>query len=84
MHHEHTTDKTEQINFLRELPSKLQIQLSNVMYAHELAGVRFFENKEPKFIAAVAPKLKTIKVCRGDYIFCKGDSLDGIYFIKKG
>ena len=32
----------------------------------------------------MAPKLKPVKVCKGEYIFLKGDSLDGIYFIKKG
>ncbi len=32
----------------------------------------------------MAPKLKPLKVCRGDYIFRKGDPLDGIYFIKRG
>ena len=32
----------------------------------------------------MAPKLKPVKVCKGDYIFMKGDPVDGIYFIKEG
>ena len=28
--------------------------------------------------------MKPIKVTKGEYIFLKGDSIDGIYFIKKG
>ena len=75
---------TEKLNFVRELPSKLQVQLSNIMYSHQLGGIRYFSKKSPQFIAALAPKLKPIKVCKGDFLFLKGDLLDGIYFIKKG
>ena len=35
-------------------------------------------------MAALAPKLKPYKVSKGDYIYLKGDSPDGIYFIKSG
>ena len=77
-------DMTEKLNFVRELPSKLQVQLSNIMYSHQLGGIRYFDKKSPQFIAALAPKLKPIKVCKGDFLFLKGDPLDGIYFIKKG
>ncbi len=77
-------DMSEKQNFLRELPAKLQVELSNIMYAHELAPLKFFHDKHPNFIAALAPKLKPVKVCKGDYLFLKGDSLDGIYFIKEG
>ena len=77
-------DKTEQQTFIKELPIKLSLELSNIIHSHQLAGIDFFEKKRPEFVAAVAPKLKPVKVCKGDYIFMKGDSLDGIYFIKKG
>lgn len=77
-------DKTEHQNFVKELPLKLGLELSNIMYTHQLSGINFFANKSPEFVAALAPKLKPVKVCKGDYIFLKGDSLDGIYFIKKG
>ena len=32
----------------------------------------------------MTPKLKPVKLCKGDYIFQKGDLLNGIYFIKEG
>ena len=84
LHYDHVMDMTEKLNFVRELPSKLQVQLSNIMYSHQLGGIRYFDKKSPQFIAALAPKLKPIKVCKGDFLFLKGDPLDGIYFIKKG
>ena len=69
---------------MRELPPKLQIDLSSIIESQPLKGIRFFEDKSPQFIAALAPKLKPLKVSKGDYIFLKGDPLDGIYFIKNG
>ena len=35
-------------------------------------------------MASLAPLLKPVKVCKGEYLYLKGDSLDGIYFVKKG
>lgn len=32
----------------------------------------------------MAPLLKPVKVAKGEYVFLKGDVIDGIYFIKKG
>lgn len=46
--------------------------------------MNYFKLKSPKFVATVAPLLKPVKVCKGEEIYRKGDSLDGIYFIKKG
>ena len=84
LHYDHEMDKTEQQNFVKELPHKLSLELSNIMYTSQLSGIDFFEKKSAEFIAALAPKLKPVHVCKGDYIFLKGDSLDGIYFIKDG
>ena len=54
------------------------------MYAQELAPIAYFQAKSPNFVASVAPLLKPLKVSKGEYVFLKGDSLDGIYFLKKG
>ena len=81
LHYDHEMDMSEKLSFVRELPPKLQVELSNIMYSHQLGGIRFFKKKSPQFIAALAPKLKPLKVCKGDYLFLKGDPLDGIYFI---
>ncbi len=84
LHYEHTMDMSEKLSFLHSLPPKLNVELSNIMYAQQLQGIRFFDNKSPSFIAAVAPKLKPVNLCKGDYLFLKGDEPDGIYFIKHG
>ena len=84
LHYEHEMDMSEKLSFVRELPPKLQVELSNIMYSHQLSGIRYFNNKSPQFIAALAPKLKPMKVSKGDYVFLKEDPLDGIYFIQNG
>lgn len=84
LHYDHTMDMTEQQGLLLELPSKLRVELSNIMYSQELEGIKYFEDKNPRFIAAMAPLLKPVKVSKGEFIFLKGDTIDGIYFIKKG
>lgn len=62
----------------------MKIELSNIMYSQQLEGIKFFESKSPKFIASLAPLLKPVKIAKGEYIYLKGDSIDGLYFIKKG
>lgn len=77
-------DMTDQQSLLSELPAKLKVELSNIMYSQYLEGIKYFKDKSPWFIAAVAPLLKPVKVSKGEYIYLKGDAIDGIYFIKKG
>ena len=84
LHYEHSTDMTDQQALLTELPAKLKVELSNLMYAKELASISYFNGKSPNFVATVAPLLKPLKVSKGEYVFLKGDSLDGIYFLKRG
>ena len=47
LHHEHEMDMSEKLSFVRELPPKLQVELSNIMYSHQLSGIRYFNNKSP-------------------------------------
>ena len=54
------------------------------MYSEELKAIKFFKNKSAKFVANVAPLLKPVKVCKGEYIYMKKDTIDGIYFINEG
>ena len=84
LHFEHSLDMGEKSALLNELPAHLKVELTNIMYSHQLASIDFFKRKSPKFIATVAPLLKPLKVCKGEHIYLQGDSLDGIYFIKSG
>ena len=77
-------DMSEQQKLLTELPGKLSVELSNIMYSQKLEGIQYFSGKKPSFIATVAPLLKPVKVSKGEYIYLKGDAIDGIYFIKQG
>lgn len=84
LHFEHSTDMTDKQTLINELPSKLRVELSNLMYSQEIGAIAYFQSKSPSFIATVAPLLKPLKIPKGEYIFLKGDLLDGIYFIQKG
>lgn len=77
-------DMSDKHTLLDELPSKLKIELSNIMYPEQLKGIKYFKKKSPWFIATVAPLLKPVKFAKGEYIYQKGEAIDGIYFIKKG
>lgn len=84
LHYGYEMDMSEKRNFVKELPPKLQVSLARIIESKPLKGIEFFKHKSPHFIAAIAPKLKPDKVSKGDYLFKKGDPLDGIYFIKSG
>lgn len=75
---------TDKASLLSELPGNLRIELSNKMYREELKTLKFFKNKSAKFVANVAPLLRPVKVCKGEYIYMKSDTIDGIYFINEG
>ena len=34
LHYEHTMDMSEKLQFVQQLPPKLNIELSNIMYTH--------------------------------------------------
>ena len=54
------------------------------MYSQDLKDIKYFEDKSPEFISSIAPLLKPIKASKGEYIYLKGDAVDGVYFIKRG
>ncbi len=54
------------------------------MYNQELGDVKYFEGKSPRFNATVAPMLRPVKIPKGEYVYLKGDPIDGVYFIREG
>ena len=62
---------------MNELPGKLRLELSNVLYQHEVKGINYFKDKSAHFIASVAPLLKSFKIQKDEYVFLKGDPIDG-------
>ena len=81
---------------MNELPGKLRLELSNVLYQHEVKGINYFKDKSAHFIASVAPLLRPVNLTKGEYVYMSGDPLDAgknillthliyiVYFIKSG
>ncbi len=84
LHYDHSTDMSDQHALLNELPPKLHVELSHLIYSQQIDSIPYFHSKSPNFIATVAPLLKPLNISKGEYVFLKGDSLDGVYFIKRG
>ena len=61
---------------LNELPEKLKVELTNVVYHNDLKDIVFFENKSPYFLAAVAPLLRRLHFERSECVYMKDDPLD--------
>lgn len=40
-------DMSDQQTFISELPLKLKVELSNIMYSQELGKINYFKNKSP-------------------------------------
>ena len=47
LHYHHTMDMSDKHTLLDELPSKLKIELSNIMYPEQLKGIKYFKKKSP-------------------------------------
>ena len=67
---------TDKQQLLSQLPNKLRVELSTMMYREELAGIHFFKRKSPHFIASIAPLLRPVNLCKGEYVYMAGDPLD--------
>ena len=53
---------TDKQQLLEQLPNKLRVELSTLIYREELAGIHFFRKKSPHFIACVAPLLRPVNL----------------------
>ncbi len=84
LNYHHSTDLSQQLNLLKELPSPLRVALSHVIYARQLHPVQYFASKSPHFIATVGPLLRPIIVHKDQFVFLEGDPNDAVYFLRKG
>ena len=76
LHYDVDKDMTDKQQLLGQLPNKLRVELSTLMYREELAGIHFFRKKSPHFIASVAPLLRPVNLAKGEYAYMAGDPLD--------
>ena len=84
LHDEHAADRSEQQTLVAQLPSLLRAEVASRMYSRELQEVAFFREAPPLFLAEAAPRLRLLRVPRGEYVFSAGDALDGVYFLRTG
>ena len=91
IHHHVLKDQRDNQELIEDLPNKLRVELSNLLYRHEVKGVHFFNSMSNHFVASVAPMLRSVKIPAGEYLYLKNDPLDGsesvvelVYFLKRG
>ena len=77
IHHLVLKDKRDNQELIEELPNKLRVELSNLLYRHEVKGIKYFKKMSPHFVASIAPMLRSVKIPAGEYLFLKNDPLDG-------
>ena len=65
----------EMIAFVEELPHKLRIELAFRIYQKTLSSIHFFRNKPKDFYAFVGPRLRPIRLKRGQYIYKQGEAV---------
>lgn len=76
MHFDCDQNISDRQELLAQLPNKLRVELSTLMYREELAGIPFFRKKSPHFIASVATLLRPLNLTKGEYVFMEGDPID--------
>ena len=70
--------------FINKFPRKIKRELNTIIHTCDLRKIDIFKEMKEKFITAVAKEIKIIKRHRDEYIYKKGEEIDGIYFIGKG
>ncbi len=76
LHYDLDRDQSDKQELLAQLPNNLRVELSTLIYREELAGIPFFRNKSPHFVASIAPLLRPVNLSKGEFVYMKGDPLD--------
>ena len=69
---------------LQNLPSTLKAEILSYTHNKIFEKIRFFRNKDPQFLWAIFPLLKTLKIRANQLVYRIGDYSDEIFFILKG
>ena len=62
-------DQKEKMNFLRDLPNKMRIELSQIMQDSLIQNLYFFKDQPSDFFAYVTPFLKPAQYSQNDYVY---------------
>ena len=74
----------DQDTLMNELPSSLRSEVSSHMHYKIVAKIHFFLDKDPAFISYMVPKLRTICLQAGDFLYKEHEYPDEVYFLTKG
>ena len=71
---------------INELPERLKLELSNILYKEYRKHIYFFKEvgDNKNFISWMCPLLQPLQIIDGAYIQMEGDKLTHISFIKQG
>jgi cyclic nucleotide gated channel, plant len=82
--YDHKKSADNQIMLLESLPPQLRYDLSFILHEEIIEKLPYFKDKTKTFITQIGPKLKPVRVQKGQYVYKTGDPIDEIYFIIKG
>ena len=74
----------DQDSLMNELPNSLRTEVSLHMHHKIVEKIYFFQDKDPGFISYMVPKLRTICLQAGDYLYKEHEYPDEVYFLTKG
>jgi hypothetical protein len=77
------TDEKE-FEFFQLLPRPVRDNLVNMMQKEKVTRINFLKEREKDLLALVAPKLRYLRISKGEEIFNAGNLAESIYFIAKG
>lgn len=69
---------------LCELPTPLKYEIAVAMHGQACSKIDFFRDKDKVIILGIVPYLHPVYVDQNDFVYTKGEHVDGIYFIIKG
>ena len=60
---------------MEELPSKLRIELAMAIHKKMYSNIKFFQNRDIKFIVWIGMILRPVNIQENDYIFKEGEEI---------
>ena len=72
------------IQILEEMPLSLKGEIAKQAYEEIITTIKFFQEKEDRFLWAFLPKMKQMNFFAGEYLFNQREQAEEVYFILKG
>ena len=72
------------IEILEEMPMSIKGDIAKQAFEEIIANIKFFQEKEDRFLWAFLPKMKQMNFFAGEYLFTQREQAEEVYFIFKG